>query len=232
MKKISLIVVSIGFGIVIIGLSLRQTVALSFGASLEASDSAQQDASQAALAVPAVADVREASMEVDYYLPYPGILPDHPLYFVKMIRDRVRLWVTRGSTQKYDLLLLYADKRIGAAKVLAAGNQPELAVTTLTKAEKYLGEARFRLWVMADSEGKDVSAQLINLRKAYMMHLSVAQSVKDLVPPVADVVVDQATEVTQRGLKQIEERMGGKLEQVKVERLQRLEATPPAELRK
>jgi hypothetical protein len=78
---------------------------------------------------------------VDYYLPYPGILPDHPLYWLKMIRDRVQLWLTTQPLAKAEKLLLYADKRLGAGWALIEGNKQELGVTTLSKGEKYLTRA-------------------------------------------------------------------------------------------
>ncbi len=79
--------------------------------------------------------------KVDYYLPYPGILPDHPLYWLKMVRDRVQLWLTTESLSKAERLLLYADKRLGAGWALVEGNKPGLGITTITKAEKYLEQA-------------------------------------------------------------------------------------------
>jgi len=82
-----------------------------------------------------------ADEEVDYYLPYPGILPDHPLYWLKMVRDRVQLWLTTDQLAKAEKLLLYADKRLGAGWALIEGNKVDLGVTTLTKAEKYLERA-------------------------------------------------------------------------------------------
>ena len=81
---------------------------------------------------------------VDYYLPYPGILPDHPLYWLKMVRDRVGLLITVGNQAKAEKLLLYADKRLGAAWALVDGNKVPLGVSTLTKAEKYLEQAVIR----------------------------------------------------------------------------------------
>ena len=79
--------------------------------------------------------------KVNYYLPYPGILPDHPIYFLKMIRDRIELFLTTHPLKRAEKLLHYADKRIGAAKALIEGHKTDLGVTTLTKAEKYLERA-------------------------------------------------------------------------------------------
>jgi hypothetical protein len=74
--------------------------------------------------------------EVDYFLPYPGILPDHFLYPLKMIRDRIWLWLTINPLKKADLLLLFADKRLGAGKALVEGNKIELGINTLTKSSR------------------------------------------------------------------------------------------------
>lgn len=79
--------------------------------------------------------------KVEYYLPYPGILPDSPVYKIKAMRDQIRLWITFDPIQKAKLQLLYADKRINAAKTLLEGGKPDLAISTATKAEKYLEKA-------------------------------------------------------------------------------------------
>ena len=75
--------------------------------------------------------------KVVYDLPYPGILPDHPLYIVKMVRDRLLDWTTRDSLKKTQLYLLYSDKRLAAAIILAKKGKNSLAISTLAKGEKY-----------------------------------------------------------------------------------------------
>jgi len=108
---------------------------------------------------------------VDYYLPYPGILPDHPLYWLKMIRDRVQLWLTTNPLAKAEKLLLYADKRLGAGWALVEGNKKELGVTTLTKAEKYLERAVMETKKLG--EGGDEMRFKERLGKATMKHKEV-----------------------------------------------------------
>jgi len=107
---------------------------------------------------------------VDYYLPYPGILPDHPLYWLKMVRDRAGLLVTTGKTAKAEKLLLYADKRLGAAWALIDGNKVPLGVSTLTKGEKYLEQA---------VQLRDSFADKNKLDKAVKKHLEVLAILKE-----------------------------------------------------
>lgn len=79
--------------------------------------------------------------KIDYYLAYPGILPDQPLYKVKVIRDRIRLVMVKKSPQRVALLLLYADKRVGAGVALVEGSQMGLGITTMQKGVKYYEQA-------------------------------------------------------------------------------------------
>ncbi|MCX6816673.1 MAG: DUF5667 domain-containing protein [Candidatus Beckwithbacteria bacterium] len=108
----------------------------------------------------------------DYYLPYPGALPDHPLYWLKMVRDRIQLLLTTNTLAKAEKLLLYADKRLGAGWALVEGNKQALGMTTLTKAEKYLYQA------VALGENSGLKE---TLKKAVQKHEEVLTIVKDKV---------------------------------------------------
>ena len=83
----------------------------------------------------------ESATLKDYDLPHPGMLPDHSLYFIKMLRDRVKLVLVSDDVKKVNLLLFYADKRIGAAEALLRGGNISLAEVTAHKAELYMGQA-------------------------------------------------------------------------------------------
>lgn len=108
----------------------------------------------------------------DYYLPYPGTLPDHPLYWLKMVRDRIQLVLTTNPLAKAEKLLLYSDKRLGAGWALVEGNKQALGMTTLTKGEKYLEQAV--------SLGENVGLKE-TLKKAVQKHEEVLIIVKDKV---------------------------------------------------
>lgn len=116
----------------------------------------------------------EVQPQVMYYLPYPGVLPDSPLYKLKVARDWVQLWLTFDEVQKAQRELLYADKRINAARALIEGGKPELGVSTATKAEKYLEQA-VNLTLTLQQSGKDVKSLLLTLAKATTKHGEVLQ---------------------------------------------------------
>lgn len=107
--------------------------------------------------------------KVEYFLAYPGILPDHFLYPIKMIRDRIWLFLTTDPVKKAETFLLFADKRLGAGKALIEGGKEELGISTLTKAEKYL-ERAIAQEKIAKEKGKDTVAFLEKLSLSTKKH--------------------------------------------------------------
>jgi len=75
---------------------------------------------------------------VEYTLPYPGILPDHPLYFFKELRDQVLILTSQDPAKKIQLYLLLADKQLAAGQLLWEKGNVDLGINTFSKGEKYL----------------------------------------------------------------------------------------------
>lgn len=90
---------------------------------------------------------------IDYTLPYPGLLPSHPLYFMKNLRDRILLAMTRDPLKKSEYLLLFSDKHLAMGKVLLKDKKKELAGETLIKGERYLLSSLDRL---SESKGRGI----------------------------------------------------------------------------
>jgi len=118
---------------------------------------------------------------VDYYLPYPGnVLPDSPFWEVKAIRDKIWLSITTNPTRKAELMLLFADKRLGSAKELFDKGNINEGITTLSKAEKYLEESLAQE-KKNRSIGLDTAEFLIRLSKASLKHYEVMEEIKAMV---------------------------------------------------
>lgn len=108
-----------------------------------------------------VRSVFAAASGVNYALPYPGLLPDSPVYFLKVARDNFMLMIIRDPIQKSFYELLLADKRLAAGKTLIEAGKVPLGVTTISKAEDY-----FRLSVEQDlnlksPKSSDLTAKLV-----------------------------------------------------------------------
>jgi hypothetical protein len=147
---------------------------------------------------------QEAQANNDYFLAYPGLLPDHPLYSLKMVRDRIWLWLTNNPLKKAELLLLFADKRLGAAKALIEGNKVELGISTMTKGEKYL-ERAIAQGKMAAEKGEDTQAFLEKLSQATLKHQEVLAELVNKVPESFKGSLEKAVSDTQKDYQQVQE---------------------------
>jgi len=102
----------------------------------------------------------KAENRVVYSMPYPGILPDHPLYFVKAIRDQINLFFIRDHKKKAETYLLYSDKRFTASVLLLENGKEKLALDTLAKGEKYFFKIPF-LIDQAKKQGQSFPKEFI-----------------------------------------------------------------------
>jgi hypothetical protein len=83
----------------------------------------------------------QSSQQINYELPYPGLLPDSPLYFLRAIRDKIVGLLISDSLKKSEFNLLQADKRLNAGIYLFNKGKTSLALSTISKAENYFSKA-------------------------------------------------------------------------------------------
>ena len=79
---------------------------------------------------------------IEYALPYPGLLPDSPLYILKAIRDRIIEVLISDPIKKANFELLAADKRLNEGVSLFNKGEKKyaLAETTISKGENYFAK--------------------------------------------------------------------------------------------
>ncbi|MCL5970697.1 MAG: DUF5667 domain-containing protein [Patescibacteria group bacterium] len=122
--------------------------------------------------------------QINYSLPYPGILPDNRLYFTKVIRDKLISLLISNPLKKAEFDLLVADKRLASGFYLTEKGNFKLAETTISKGENYFGEAIDKTRE-AKKQGMDISHVTQQLFDASEKHKEVikgleAKSPKDL----------------------------------------------------
>ncbi len=81
------------------------------------------------------------AIKIEYTLPYPGVLPDHPLFTLKLLRDRILDFLIVDPLRKAEFYLLQADKRLGMGVSLIQKGNAELAQKTIAQGETYLSQA-------------------------------------------------------------------------------------------
>jgi len=110
------------------------------------------------------ASISTPQEKIVYDLPYPGILPDHPLYFLKIIRDKTTEFLTRDNVKKAQIYLLNSDKRVAMAIALSKKGKNQLAITTFSKGEKYF-EKIPNLLIAAKNQGSPAPSSFIETLK-------------------------------------------------------------------
>ena len=112
-------------------------------------------------------------VNINYDFPFSGtIMPDNPLWSLKAIRDWVWYYFTLDPLKKAELALLFSDKRLMASKYLFENDKPDIAISTLSKGEKYL-EIAVSEEKLARDKGAETSVFLKKLALASLKHRQV-----------------------------------------------------------
>ena len=90
-------------------------------------------------------EIMQATDTSEYVLPYPGILPDHPLYVLKRFRDYILDRLIVDPVRKAEFHILQADKRLNMGIFLIERGNAALAEETISKGEKYMDRAVYEL---------------------------------------------------------------------------------------
>lgn len=72
-----------------------------------------------------------------YQFPWPGILPDHPFYKLKVLRNKIIYNIIYSPVKRVEFDLLMADKMLYASKLLLDKGEGDLAKETALKGENY-----------------------------------------------------------------------------------------------
>lgn len=119
------------------------------------------------------------SAKIEYNLAYPGKLPDHPLYKLKVLRNKIAASLINDPSKKVDYYLLQADKGILATAMLVDKNRIDLAGQTALKAEHNMTLLTYELKKLTKKPNSDF---MNKLKVASLKHQEVLNSLLDRVP--------------------------------------------------
>ncbi len=149
-------------------------------------------------------------IEITYYFPYPGkILPDSPFWPLKALRDKIWIFMTRDLGKRAELKLLCADKRLISSRMLFEKDKPEIALSTLTKAEKYLEEA-VNIEEQSRGEGSDTSTLLLKLSNASLKHQEVINEILEMAPSDAKPEIIKTRNYSERAFEKTRQALNEK----------------------
>ena len=119
-----------------------------------------------------------APTSVDYQLPYPGMLPDNPLYFLKVIRDNLTSFFLSKPVDKANFYLLQSDKNVEASYLIATQQpgQTALALGTFSQAQDDFAQALSQA-TSAKKQGYSTNDIVKKLASANQKHVQLLQVV-------------------------------------------------------
>jgi hypothetical protein len=155
-------------------------------------------------------DVNTKDIGVDYVLPFTGtVLPDNPLWNLKALRDRFWYLITPSPLKKAELALLFSDKRLAAAEILIEKGKTNIAISTLTKGEKYL-ETAVSEEIIARSQSYDTSVFLNKLATSSLKHREDIEELMPLIPEEAKPLVNKTENYSKNAYKAARDALNSK----------------------
>lgn len=142
------------------------------------------------------------SATIQYDLAFPGMLPDHPLYKLKVLRDKISLAFISDPQKKIEFYLLQTDKGILATAMLVDKNKIDLAHQTALKAEHNFTLLTQQLWNLSK---KPDEAFFEKLKTAALKHQEVLTSLAKRVPDDKRETFNQVNEFSKRNTQSIDE---------------------------
>lgn len=148
--------------------------------------------------------IKTPQEKVIYNLPYPGLLPDSPLYLVKVIRDKITELLTRDNIKKAQLYLLYSDKRIAMSLALAQKGKSQLAIDTFFKGEKYFLQIPDLLRAAKKQGGQVPSGFVETLKQSNAKHKELIDELIKILPQGLNGSLNQLSDLNQKILLEIQ----------------------------
>ena len=149
---------------------------------------------------PGAPDETTISDEIEYQLAYPGILPGHPLYKLKVLRDKIQIFLISTPDNRINFYLRQADKGIFATLLLAENGNDDLAAQTALKAEHNVTLINSQINGMSEKPDLELFDKL---KTASLKHQETLASTKTHLDEEHQKTIDTVIEFSQRNLNEI-----------------------------
>lgn len=138
--------------------------------------------------------VIESTSSSGYIFPYPGILPDHPLYSLKVLRDKIYDFFIKDPVKKAEFKLLMADKRMNMGLMLNEKENNSLAAKTMIDSISYYSEA-IDTFISINQEEVSTNELQTKLREAGIAYESI---IANYIHDVDSISAEGLTDAYQR----------------------------------
>lgn len=125
----------------------------------------------------AEATIPSSQSTVQYDLSYPGLLPDHPFYILKQVRDNMLALFIGKPLDRSSFMLLQSDKQVSAAKLLVEQRKDVAMIRDSFAASQKSFEDAVKETQAAKQEGLATGDMINKLRIASKKHHEIVQDV-------------------------------------------------------
>lgn len=109
----------------------------------------------------------------EHTLPYPGILPDNPLFLIKSLRDKVMLFSVRDFEKKVELYLALSNKHLSNAVTLINKNKSDLGYEEIEKSQEKFLNIPYLIKDIYDQGGSLPQEMLEEIKSLNLFHKEV-----------------------------------------------------------
>lgn len=124
-----------------------------------------------------------ANDTIQYDLSYPGLLPDHPLYILKQVRDNMMALFIGKPLERSSFMLLQSDKQISAAKLLVDQKKDLTMIRDSFTASQKSFEEAVEVTQAAKQEGLATGDMINKLRIASKKHNEIVREITAQLSP-------------------------------------------------
>jgi hypothetical protein len=119
---------------------------------------------------------------VEYELPFAGVLPDSPLYYLKTVRDNFWLFFKRDNMKKAEVLILFSDKKTAAAQMLTKKGKWEAGGEIMLGAEQNF-KRMVDMVILSKNQGVGADEQFIlKMKQSNKKHREVIEDLLESAP--------------------------------------------------
>jgi len=140
-------------------------------------------------------ELTSVSEELDYTLPYPGILSDNPLYVFKNLRDRIMRMFLSDPVKRIEFSLLQSDKFLSMAMAYADVKKWDRAGKAIIDSQKEMEQAITEV-IAARATGVIIPSHIIiSLERSTVKHKQRADDMKKSSQENPDGLFGKASDV-------------------------------------
>ena len=129
-----------------------------------------------------------------------GIAPDHPLYFLDEMFDKIKVSFARTEVKKAEIRLEIAEERLAEYKILVDKNKME-------SAEKAMRNHELEIAEVDKAKTKMTLTENARIQKRLYQHVIVLEGVREKVPEKAKLGISNALTSSSKVITLIQERL-------------------------